>query len=121
MAELSFLQNYKKGRKNETTISDSVCWAQLLLHLSFGSLAQVGGLDKFMHANQGLLEGVEGGGEHLLLDLGAVRAPGHQEELLLLARLGGSLALVLVLVVIQSVPALSIATLLQVVQVVVVG
>ena len=33
-------------------------------------------LDKFMHANQGLLEGVEGGGvQHLLLDLGAVRAP----------------------------------------------
>ena len=31
-------------------------------------------------------------------------SPGHQEELLLLARLGGSLALVLVLVVIQSVP-----------------
>ena len=29
-----------------------------------------------MHANQGLLEGVEGGGvQHLLLDLGAVRAP----------------------------------------------
>ena len=58
-----------------------------------------------MHSNQGLLEGVEGGRvQHLLLDLGTVRAPGHQEELLLLARLGGSLALVLVLVVIQSVP-----------------
>ena len=33
-----------------------------------------------------------------------VRVPGHQEELLLLARLGRSLALVLVLVVIQPVP-----------------
>ena len=33
-----------------------------------------------------------------------VRLPGHQEELLLLARLGRSLALVLVLVVIQPVP-----------------
>ena len=32
------------------------------------------------------------------------RAPGHQEELLLLAWLGGSLALVLVLVVIQPIP-----------------
>jgi len=39
-----------------------------------------------MHANQGFLEGVKGGGvQHLLLDLCAVRAPGHQEELLLLA------------------------------------
>ena len=33
-----------------------------------------------------------------------VRVPGHQEELLLLARLGRSLALVLILVVIQPVP-----------------
>ena len=33
-------------------------------------------LDKFMHANQGFLEGVKGGGvQHLLLDLCAVRAP----------------------------------------------
>ena len=30
--------------------------------------------------------------------------PGHQEELLLLAGLGGSLALVLILVVVQPVP-----------------
>ena len=58
-----------------------------------------------MHSNQGLLEGVEGGRvQHLLLDLGTVRAPGHQEELLLLAGLGGSLALVLILVVVQPVP-----------------
>ena len=58
-----------------------------------------------MHANQGFLEGIKGGGvQHLLLDLCTVRAPGHQEELLLLARLGRSLALVLVLVVIQPVP-----------------
>ena len=58
-----------------------------------------------MHSNQGLLEGVEGGRvQHLLLDLGTVRAPGHQEELLLLARLGGALTLVLVLVVVEAIP-----------------
>ena len=57
-----------------------------------------------MHSNQGLLEGVEGGRvQHLLLDLGTVRAPGHQEELLLLARLGGALALVLVLEIVQTI------------------
>ena len=58
-----------------------------------------------MHSNQGLLEGVEGGRvQHLLLDLCTVRAPGHQEELLLLARLGGALTLVLVLVVVEAIP-----------------
>ena len=47
---------------------------------------------------------------HLLIEVAIqrvcvrVRVPGHQEELLLLARLGRSLALVLVLVVIQPVP-----------------
>jgi len=66
-----------------------------------------------MHSNQGLLEGVEGGRvQHLLLDLGTVRAPGHQEELLLLARLGGALTLVLVLVVVEAIPALSVTSLL---------
>ena len=58
-----------------------------------------------MHANQRLLEGVKGGGvEHLLLDLGAVWAPGHEEQLLLLAGLRSSLTLVLVLEVVQAVP-----------------
>lgn len=57
-----------------------------------------------LYANQALFEGVEAGGvEHLLLDLGRVRTPGHEKELLLLGFLGGALALVLVLEVEESV------------------
>ena len=41
-----------------------------------------------MHSDEGFLEVVEGGGvQHLLLDLGRVRAPVHQEQLLFLRRL----------------------------------
>ena len=58
-----------------------------------------------MHAEEGPLEGVEGGRvEHLLLDLGRIRTPGHQEQLLLLAGLGGALALVRVLKIKHPVP-----------------
>ena len=65
-----------------------------------------------MDSNERLLEGVKGRRvQHLLLDLGGVGAPGHQEELLLLAGLCGALALVLVLIVIQPVPALPVSSL----------
>ena len=71
-------------------------------------------LDKFMHANQGLLEGVEGGGvQHLLLDLGAVRAPAHQEQLALEGGLS-PVRVELVVVVVQAVPAVLVVSLLLV-------
>ena len=42
-------------------------------------------LDELVHSDEGFLEVVEGGGvQHLLLDLGRVRAPVHQEQLLFL-------------------------------------
>ncbi len=45
-------------------------------------LVRAVGLDDLVHAHEGLLQGVERGGvDHLLLDLGRVRAPGHQEQL----------------------------------------
>ena len=45
--------------------------------------------------------------QHLLLDPGGIRTPRHKEELLLLARLGRALALVVVLEVEQAVAALT--------------
>ncbi len=48
--------------------------------------------------------------QHLLLDPGGVWTPRHEEELLLLARLGRALALVVVLEVEQAVAALALAT-----------
>ena len=58
-----------------------------------------------LDAHEALFERIKGGGvEHLLLDLGRVRTPGHQEQLLLLAGLGGALALVRVLKIKHPVP-----------------
>ena len=58
-----------------------------------------------LDAHEALFQDIEGGSvEHLLLNLGGVRAPGHQEQLLLLACLGGALALVGVLEVKDAVP-----------------
>ncbi len=45
-------------------------------------------LNKLLDSYEALFQGIKGGGvEHLLLDLGRVRTPGHQEQLLLLAGL----------------------------------
>ena len=102
---------------------DSVSRSQLLLDRLLGGLAGVGGLDVFVNSDQGLLQGVEGWRiQHFLLDFGAktkcrlewvfnlslhcespVWAPGHQEEFLLLGRIRGSLALMLVFKIVQSV------------------
>ena len=52
--------------------------------LDVGLLELVGAvrLDDLVDSHEGLLQGVEGGGvDHLLLDLGGVGAPRHQEEL----------------------------------------
>merc|ERR1719481_1667123 len=86
---------------------DPVGGSELLLHALLGSLARVGCLNVLVYSDQRLLESIEGGRvQHLLLDLRTVGTPAHEEELLLFAGLGGALALVLVLEVIQSVPAL---------------
>merc|ERR1719394_858481 len=59
--------------------------SQLLFHFALGRLRGIGGLDELVHSDEGFLEVVEGGGvQHLLLDLGRVRAPVHQEQLLFL-------------------------------------
>jgi len=95
----------------------AICRAQFLLHGVLGSLRQVGGLDIFLYAHQRLLQGVEGARvQHLLLDLGGVGAPGHEEQLLLLGALRGALALVHVLKVKQAISAFSCASLLQVLE-----
>jgi hypothetical protein len=45
-------------------------------------------LNELLDSHEALFQGIKGGGvEHLLLDLGRVRTPGHQEQLLLLAGL----------------------------------
>ena len=59
-----------------------------------------------LHPDQALFQRVEAGGvEHLFLDLGRVGTPRHQDQLLLLGGVGGTLALVLVLEVVKAVPA----------------
>ncbi len=74
-------------------------------------------LDVLVHPDQRLFQGVKAGRvEHFSLDPGGVRTPGHEEQLLLLARLGGPLALVVVLEVEQAVAALALASLGQVVE-----
>merc|ERR1719278_443906 len=96
--------------------------SQLLFHLTLGRFRGISGLDELVHSDEGFLEVVEGGGvKHLLLDLGRVWAPVHQEQLLLLAGLSGALALVLVLEVVEPVPALALAAPLQARQEVVVA
>ena len=53
---------------------------------------------------QGLFQRLKRAGvQHFLLDFGRVWAPGHQEQLLLLGRVGGALALVLVLEIVQTI------------------
>lgn len=85
----------------------SVGGPELLLDDLLGRLRVVGGLERLVHADQRLLERVVAGRvDHLLLDLGRVRAPAQQEQLLLLGTLGRALALVRVLEVEQPVPAL---------------
>lgn len=70
-----------------------------------------------MHADQRLFQGVEARRvQHFPLDPGGVRTPRHKEKLLLLAGLGGALALVVVLEVEQAVAALALASLGQVVE-----
>ena len=62
-------------------------------------------LYELLDAHQALFQGIKGGGvEHLLLDLGRVGAPGHQEQFLLLTRLRGALALVGVLKIKHPIP-----------------
>ena len=57
-----------------------------------------------MDSHEGSLESVETGGvQHLLLDLGAVRAPAHQEQLALEGGLS-PVRVELVVVVVQAVP-----------------
>ena len=57
-----------------------------------------------MDSHKGSLESVETGGvQHLLLDLGAVRAPAHQEQLALEGGLS-PVRVELVVVVVQAVP-----------------
>ena len=77
------------------------------------TLALVVGLDHFVDPHEGSLESVKTGGvEHLLLDLGAVGAPTHQEELALEGGLR-PVGVELVVVVVQAVPAvLAVALLL---------
>jgi hypothetical protein len=63
-------------------------------------------LNELLDSHEAFFQGIKGGGvEHLLLDLGRVRTPGHQEQLLLLAGLWGALALVGVLKIEHAVPA----------------
>lgn len=91
--------------------------SQLLFYGFLGRFRQVCSLNVLLNTNQGLLEGIEGGGvQHLLLHFGSVRAPGHQEQFLFLRRLGRSLTLVRVFEVEQSISTLAGACLLQVLQ-----
>ena len=78
------------------------------------TLALVVGLDHFVDPHEGSLESVKTGGvQHLLLDLGAVRAPGHQEQLALEGGLR-PVGVELVVVVVQSIPAVLAVSLLLV-------
>eukprot|EP00092_Neocalanus_flemingeri_P009448 GFUD01010166.1.p1 GENE.GFUD01010166.1~~GFUD01010166.1.p1 ORF type:complete len:119 (+),score=20.58 GFUD01010166.1:293-649(+) len=70
-----------------------------------------------MDPNKGFFEGVKRRRvQHFLLDLGAVWAPGHQEQLLLLAGLCGSLALVFIFKVIQTISALHVPSFLEIIE-----
>jgi len=85
---------------------DSVHLPQLFLHALRRRLGLVCRLYILLYSDQTLLERVEGGRvEHFLLDLCRVGAPRDEEELLLLGGLRGALALVGVLKVEDSVPA----------------
>ena len=78
------------------------------------TLALVVGLDHFVDPHEGSLESVKTGGvQHLLLDLGTVRAPAHEEELALEGGLR-SVGVELVVVVVQSIPAVLAVSLLLV-------
>ena len=76
----------------------------LSIHLSFFICVFVY-LYVLLYPNQALLQSIKAGGiQHLFLNLGSVRTPGHQEQLLLLGGLTGSLALMGVLKIKNSVP-----------------
>ena len=95
---------------------------QLLLNFTGRCFGSISGLDVLVNSNQGLLESLEGAGvQHFLLDLHRVRAPQHQEQLLLLRAISCALALMLVFKIIQSVSAFSIAYTLHIVQEVLIG
>ena len=67
-----------------------------------------------MDPHESSLESVKTGGvQHLLLDLGAVRAPAHQEQLALEGGLG-AVRVELIVVVVQAVPAVLVVPLLLV-------
>merc|ERR1719189_1445572 len=96
---------------------DSVSGPQLLLNLAGRGFRCISGLDEFVDSNQGLFQCPKRAGvQHFLLDFGRVRAPGHQEQLLLLGALCCPLTLVLVLEVVQTVAALSLPGRLEVSQ-----
>jgi len=119
ITEWEEFQIYPPQKTQESTrcILNTVCWAELLLHGLLRCLTQVSSLNVFMNPNKGFFERIKRGRvQHFLLDFSTIRAPGHQEQLLLLAGLGCSLALVLVLKIIETVSALNITALLQVVQ-----
>lgn len=81
--------------------------AQLLLYGVPTGLVQLGGLDALLNTDKVPLEDREGAGvEHLVLDAGLRRAPQHQEQLLLEAGGRGSLALVMIRIVVDGEPAL---------------
>jgi len=109
------LKSFSGESRDRLGSSVAIRGPELLLHSRFVSLTEVCGLDVLLHTDKALLQGVERRRvEHLLLDLGSVRTPGHQEQLLLLGGLARPLALVRVLEVEDSVSALPRAPRLQV-------
>lgn len=81
--------------------------AQLLLYSISAGLVQFGGLDALLNTNEVPLEDGEGAGvEHLVLDASLRRTPQHQEELLLEAGGRGTLALVMIRIIVDGEPAL---------------
>jgi len=100
----------------------SVVLSKFFLHTLQTGLGTISGLNVLLYPDECFFEGVETGGvEHFLLDFGGVRTPRHEEQFLLLALLGGALALVCVFKVVEAVPALGLSALGQVVEEVVVG